>query len=83
MLRLKIIACDVLNREISYLSSQSECFVDVTFLHQGLHCIPDKLNKMPKRKSIRLTRAFHITTMGTGLIMIISLLAMGFAVMVL
>lgn len=45
MLRLKVIACDVLNREISYLASQSDCFVDVTFLHQGLHCAPEKLNE--------------------------------------
>lgn len=43
MLRLKVIACDVLNREISFLASQSECFIDVTFLHQGLHCTPEKL----------------------------------------
>ncbi|MGD9156455.1 MAG: DUF1638 domain-containing protein [Bacillota bacterium] len=43
MLKLKIIACDVLNREISYLASQSCCHVDVTFLHQGLHDTPDKL----------------------------------------
>lgn len=43
MLRLKVIACDVLNREISYLASLSKCYVDVTFLHQGLHNTPEKL----------------------------------------
>lgn len=43
MLKIKVIACDVLNREISFLRSQSECYVDVTFLHQGLHVTPDKL----------------------------------------
>jgi hypothetical protein len=46
MLKLKIIACDVLNREISYLASQSKNYVDVTFLNQGLHNTPDKLREM-------------------------------------
>ncbi len=45
MLKLKVIACDVLNREISYLASRSKCFIDVTFLRQGLHDTPDKLGK--------------------------------------
>ena len=43
MIKLKVIACDVMNREISFLSSQSGCFIDVTFLHQGLHDTPEKL----------------------------------------
>lgn len=46
MLKLKIIACDVINREISYLASQSQQYVDVTFLNQGLHNTPDKLREM-------------------------------------
>jgi len=46
MLKLKIIACDVLNREISYLASHSKNYVDVTFLNQGLHNTPDKLREM-------------------------------------
>lgn len=46
MLKLKIIACDVLNREISYLASLSKNHIDVTFLHQGLHNTPDKLKEM-------------------------------------
>lgn len=50
MLRLKVIACDVLNREIAYLSSQSSCFVDVTFLNQGLHNTPDKLRSMLQKE---------------------------------
>ncbi len=45
MLKLKIIACDVLNREISYLASQSKQYVDVTFLNQGLHNTPDMLRE--------------------------------------
>jgi hypothetical protein len=43
MLKLKVIACDVLRREISYLASKSPCYVDVSFLPQGLHSTPDKL----------------------------------------
>lgn len=43
MKRIKVIACDVLNREISLLCSYSECYTDVTFLHQGLHDTPEKL----------------------------------------
>ena len=45
MLRLKIIACDVLNRELSYLSGLSQHYVDITFLHQGLHDTPDFLRE--------------------------------------
>ena len=43
MLKLKVIACDVLRREISWLASKSPCYVDVIFLSQGLHATPDKL----------------------------------------
>jgi len=43
MLKLKVLACDVLRREISWLASKSPCYVDVSFLSQGLHVTPDKL----------------------------------------
>ena len=43
MLKLKVFACDVLRREISWLASRSPCYVDVSFLPQGLHATPDKL----------------------------------------
>ena len=46
MLKLKVLACDVLRREISYLSSLSPCYVDAVFLPQGLHEFPDKLRIM-------------------------------------
>ena len=58
MLKLKVIACDVLNREISYLASQSSCFIDVTFLHQGLHDTPDQLNKMLQEEISRANEGF-------------------------
>ncbi|MDR2303293.1 MAG: DUF1638 domain-containing protein [Treponema sp.] len=43
MLKLKVIACDVLKREIAWLGSRSTCFVDVSYLPQGLHATPDIL----------------------------------------
>jgi hypothetical protein len=46
MLKLKVISCDVLRREISYLTGLSPCFVDTVFLPQGLHESPDKLRAM-------------------------------------
>ena len=44
-LRFKIIACDVLNREISLIAAQSPHFLDVRYLPQGLHNTPDKLRE--------------------------------------
>lgn len=64
MLKLKIIACDVLNREISFLSSQSECFTDVTFLHQGLHCTPDKLKETLQLEIDRANEGFPYNYFG-------------------
>lgn len=42
-MKIKVIACDVLNRELSWLSSQTENFIDITYMHQGLHNVPDYL----------------------------------------
>lgn len=58
MLRLKVIACDVMNREISYLSSQSCCHVDVTFMHQGLHDTPEKLNVLLQKEIDKANNGF-------------------------
>jgi hypothetical protein len=58
MLKLKVIACDVLNREISYLCSQSACLTDVTFLHQGLHNTPDKLRTQLQQEIDRANQGF-------------------------
>jgi hypothetical protein len=43
MLRLKIIACKILFREISLLSAQCTNYLDVTYVRQKLHNTPKKL----------------------------------------
>ncbi len=42
-LKLKVIACDVLNREISAIAATSPHYIDVRYLPQGLHNTPDLL----------------------------------------
>jgi len=42
-MRLKLIACKALYREISLISATCESFIDVTYLRQGLHDTPDLL----------------------------------------
>jgi len=44
-MRIHIIACRVLTRELEFLASQSTNIVDITWLPQGLHNTPDKLRK--------------------------------------
>lgn len=45
MLRLKILACKALYREISLLTAQCGNFIDATYLRQGLHDTPQLLQK--------------------------------------
>ena len=45
-MRIHIIACRVLTRELSYLASQSPHTVDITWLPQGLHDTPEKLRAL-------------------------------------
>jgi hypothetical protein len=58
MLRLKVIACDVMKREISYLSSISDCYVDVTYVTQGLHNTPDVLRETLQEQIDRTNKGF-------------------------
>jgi hypothetical protein len=44
VLNLKIIACKVLYREISYLSALSANYTDTTYIKQKLHNVPEKLH---------------------------------------
>ena len=59
MLKLKVIACDVLRREISFLASRSPCYIDVTFLSQGLHVTPDKLRAMLGEEIEKADKGIH------------------------
>lgn len=45
MLRLKLIACKALYREISLITATSPSNIDVTFLKQGLHDTPEVLRR--------------------------------------
>lgn len=44
-LRLLIISCRVMSRELRYCASRSVHHIDIRFLHQGLHEFPDRLNR--------------------------------------
>lgn len=44
-MRLKLLACKALSRELSYLSSLSDNNIDVTFIRQGYHSAPDVLRR--------------------------------------
>lgn len=43
-MRIKLIACKVLFREISYVCSTSESIVDITWIRQGKHNYPEQLH---------------------------------------
>ncbi|MDR1472701.1 MAG: DUF1638 domain-containing protein [Synergistaceae bacterium] len=44
-MRLKVIACKVLFREISLIAANCENYLDVTYIRQGLHNTPELLQK--------------------------------------
>ncbi len=50
MLRLKFIGCKILYREISLISARCENIIDTTFIRQGLHNTPTKLNKILQKE---------------------------------
>jgi hypothetical protein len=47
-IRLKLISCNVMNHEIRYCASRSVHRIDTEFLYQGLHELPDRLNRSLK-----------------------------------
>lgn len=53
-MRLKLIACKVLFREISRLCADCENYIDATFLRQGYHNEPAKLQEMLQREIDRI-----------------------------
>ncbi|MCG8499245.1 MAG: DUF1638 domain-containing protein [Firmicutes bacterium] len=44
-MRLKVIACKVLFRELSLIASASKNFIDITYMRQGFHNEPDLLRE--------------------------------------
>lgn len=44
-MRFKLIACKSMSRELSYLASQSQNILDITWMRQGYHDFPDVLNQ--------------------------------------
>ena len=45
-MRIKLIACKVFMREISYMASKSSNIVDITWLRQGYHNAPDTIRQI-------------------------------------
>ena len=52
-MRLKIISCNVMRREIRFCAARSAHRIDIEFVDQGLHEFPEKLNRI---LADRLTR---------------------------
>ena len=44
-MKLKLLACKVLTRELSYLCAQSEHNIDITYMRQGYHSAPEVMRK--------------------------------------
>lgn len=65
-MRLKLIACKSLTRELSYLSALSENNIDITFVRQGFHNTPEVLKKMLQQEidSVESGRDIHTNELG-------------------
>jgi len=50
VLRLKLIACKALFRELSYLCALSDNAVDITWIRQGCHDYPDELRELLQKE---------------------------------
>ncbi len=53
-MRLKLIACKVLFREISLLAAQCDHFIDITWMRQGYHRTPDLLRSTVQEQIDRI-----------------------------
>lgn len=54
MLRIALVACDVLERELSFEIAQTESIVHARWLHQGLHDTPELLRKQLQQEIDRI-----------------------------
>ena len=59
-MRLKLIACKALYREISLLTATCDNFLDVTYLQQGLHDTPTLLNEALQHEIDKIDNAEDI-----------------------
>ena len=65
-MRLKLIACKALTRELSYLTALSKNCIDVTFVRQGYHVTPELLRKVLQQEidSVESGRDAHTNAFG-------------------
>ena len=66
-MRLKVIACKVLFREISLLAAHNPNFVDITWMRQGYHQTPDLLRKTVQEQIDRIDAGDDPCTCNNGM----------------
>lgn len=64
-MRLKVLGCKVLSRELGYLAAHSKNYIDMTTLKQGLHDTPDLLRKSLQEEIDRIDEGIDIHTCGS------------------
>ncbi len=66
IMRLKLIACKSMSRELCYLSSLSQNNIDITFIRQGYHNAPDVLRQTLQNEidSVESGRDPHTNELG-------------------
>jgi len=78
-MRIKLIACKALMREISYFAATSGNFIDVTFMRQGLHDTPSLLNSRLQEEIDRIDAAEDIHSCPPGHGQDFDCIALGYA----
>lgn len=66
-MRLKVIGCKVLTREMGYLSAQCPHFLDFTWLRQGYHNEPDLLRNILQEQIDRIDADADCCTCSNGI----------------
>ena len=67
-MKLKLIACKALARELSYVCALSDNSIDVTWIRQGYHGTPEKLNTLLQEEIDRIESGFddHTNAVAEG-----------------
>ena len=63
-MRLKLIACKALFRELSYICALSDNIVDITWIRQGCHDYPDQLRKVLQEEIDRIEQGEDLLYIG-------------------